>query len=73
MTHANIPPAKRKALGIEGVVSLSCRIEEVEYLVEDARGGLDGLDDEDSGYESGLVTSPNVSSASAETEVVCPR
>jgi hypothetical protein len=41
--------------------------------VEDARGGLDGLDDEDSGYESGLVTSPNVSSASAETEVVCPR
>lgn len=59
MTHASIPPAEREALGIEGLVRLSCGIEEVEDLVEDLRSGLDGLEDEDSGCESGLVTPPS--------------
>ncbi|KAG2753518.1 hypothetical protein P692DRAFT_20797120 [Suillus brevipes Sb2] len=58
MTHASIPPAEREALGIEGLVRLSCGIEEVEDLVEDLRSALDGLEDEDSGCESGLVTPP---------------
>jgi hypothetical protein len=62
MTYASIPLAERETLGIEGVVCLSCGIKELEDLVEDVRGGLDGLDDEDSGYESGLMMSPNVSS-----------
>ncbi|KAG2336327.1 hypothetical protein BDR05DRAFT_971128 [Suillus weaverae] len=60
MTHASIPPAEREALGIE-VVRLSCGIEEVEDLVEDLRGALDGLEDEDSGCESGLATPSDVS------------
>ncbi|KIK34051.1 hypothetical protein CY34DRAFT_813173 [Suillus luteus UH-Slu-Lm8-n1] len=59
MTHASIPPAEREALGIEGLVRLSCGIEEVEDLVEDLRSALDGLEDEDSGCESGLVTPPS--------------
>ncbi|KAG1875073.1 Cys/Met metabolism PLP-dependent enzyme-domain-containing protein, partial [Suillus tomentosus] len=61
MTHASIPPAEREALGIEGLVRLSCGIEEVEDLVEDLRAALDGLDDEDSGCDSGLVTPYDVS------------
>ncbi|KAG1763562.1 pyridoxal phosphate-dependent transferase [Suillus placidus] len=61
MTHASIPPAEREALGIEGLVRLSCGIEEVEDLVEDLRGALDGLEDEDSGCESGLATPSDVS------------
>ncbi|KAG2054792.1 hypothetical protein BDR06DRAFT_955101 [Suillus hirtellus] len=61
MTHASIPPAEREALGIEGLVRLSCGIEEVEDLVEDLRAALDGLDDEDSGCDSGLVTPSDVS------------
>ncbi|KAG2743302.1 hypothetical protein P692DRAFT_20747002, partial [Suillus brevipes Sb2] len=36
MTHASIPPAEREALGIEGV-----------DLLDDVRGGLDGLEDEE--------------------------
>jgi cystathionine gamma-lyase len=61
MTHASIPPAEREALGIEGLVRLSCGIEEVEDLVEDLRDALDGLEDEDSGCESGLVTPSELS------------
>ncbi|KAG2033874.1 Cys/Met metabolism PLP-dependent enzyme-domain-containing protein [Suillus americanus] len=61
MTHASIPPAEREALGIEGLVRLSCGIEEAEDLVEDLRGALDGLEDEDSGCESGLVMPSDVS------------
>lgn len=54
MTHASIPPAEREALGIEGLLRLSCGIEEVEDLVEDLRGALDALEDEESG--SGSLT-----------------
>jgi cystathionine gamma-lyase len=61
MTHASIPPAEREALGIEGLVRLSCGIEEVDDLVEDLRDALDGLEDEDSGCESGLVTPSDLS------------
>ncbi|KAG1827960.1 Cys/Met metabolism PLP-dependent enzyme-domain-containing protein [Suillus variegatus] len=61
MTHASIPAAEREALGIEGLVRLSCGIEEVEDLVDDLRAALDGLEDEDSGCESGLVTPSDVS------------
>ncbi|KAG1840176.1 Cys/Met metabolism PLP-dependent enzyme-domain-containing protein [Suillus subalutaceus] len=49
MTHASIPAAEREALGIEGLVRLSCGIEEADDL------------DEDSGCESGLVTPSDVS------------
>jgi cystathionine gamma-lyase len=34
MTHASIPPADREVLGVEGLVRLSCGIEEVEDVVE---------------------------------------
>ncbi|KAG2353268.1 Cys/Met metabolism PLP-dependent enzyme-domain-containing protein [Suillus spraguei] len=61
MTHASIPAAEREALGIEGLVRLSCGIEEVEDLVEDLRAALDGVEDEDSGCESGLVTPSDAS------------
>ncbi|KAG1808928.1 Cys/Met metabolism PLP-dependent enzyme-domain-containing protein [Suillus subaureus] len=40
MTHASIPPAEREALGIEGLVRLSCGIEEAEDLVDDLRGAV---------------------------------
>ncbi|KAG1718910.1 hypothetical protein EDB19DRAFT_1919704 [Suillus lakei] len=59
ITHASIPPAEREVLGIEGLVCLSCRIEDVEDLVEDLRSALDGL--EDSGFESGFATPSDVS------------
>lgn len=36
MTHASLLPAERKALGIEGLLRLSCGIEEAD----DVRGGL---------------------------------
>ncbi|KAG1905939.1 Cys/Met metabolism PLP-dependent enzyme-domain-containing protein [Suillus fuscotomentosus] len=39
MTHASIPPAEREALGIEGLVRLSCGIEEVE---DRGGGGFSG-------------------------------
>jgi cystathionine gamma-lyase len=51
MTHASIPPADREVLGVEGLVRLSCGIEEVEDVVEDLKSALDGLEDEDSGCE----------------------
>ncbi|KAG2098934.1 uncharacterized protein F5147DRAFT_655918 [Suillus discolor] len=50
------PAVEREALGIEGPVHLSCGIGEAEDLVDDLRAALDGLEDEDSGCESGLVT-----------------
>lgn len=46
MTHASIPPAEREALGIEGLVRLSCGIEEVEDLIDDLRDALDALEEE---------------------------
>ncbi|OAX39351.1 hypothetical protein K503DRAFT_769594 [Rhizopogon vinicolor AM-OR11-026] len=58
MTHASIPLAKREALGIEGLVRLSCGIEEVEDLVEDLRRVLDALQDEENG--SGSLTPSDV-------------
>ncbi|KAG1884239.1 hypothetical protein F4604DRAFT_1732171 [Suillus subluteus] len=66
MTHASIPLAGHEALGIEGLVRLSCGIEEAEDLVEDLRGALDGLEDEGSGCESGLVMPSNVSDGVAD-------
>ncbi|KAG2112406.1 hypothetical protein DEU56DRAFT_202558 [Suillus clintonianus] len=46
----------------EGSVRLSCEIEEVE----DLRCTLDGLEDDDSGCESGLVTPSDVSDDAAD-------
>jgi len=54
MTHASIPLAEREALGIEGLVRLSCGIEESEDLVEDLRRALDALEDEESGSPTPL-------------------
>lgn len=46
-----------EGLGVEGLVRLSCVVEdpEVENLAEDLRSALDGLEDEDSGCEVGLA------------------
>jgi len=52
MTHASIPPAEREALGIEGLIRLSCGIEEVDDLIDDLRGALDALQDGESDGES---------------------
>ncbi|KAG1797131.1 Cys/Met metabolism PLP-dependent enzyme-domain-containing protein [Suillus plorans] len=60
MTHASIPAAEREALGIEGLVRLSCGIEEVEDLVDDLRAALDGLEDEDSGYTYTVIVSGSI-------------
>jgi cystathionine beta-lyase/cystathionine gamma-synthase len=44
MTHASVPPERRAALGItEGMVRLSCGVEEVEDLIADLDAALDGL------------------------------
>lgn len=51
MAHTSILPAEREASSIEGLVRLSCGIEEVEDLT----AASDGLEDVDSGCESGLV------------------
>jgi hypothetical protein len=46
-----------EGLGVEGLVRLSCGIEdsEVEDFVEDLRSPLDGLEDEDGGCGGGLA------------------
>lgn len=62
MSHASIPEAEREVLGIKGSVRLSCEIEEVE----DLRCTWDGLEDEDSGCDSGLVTTFIVSDDAAD-------
>lgn len=58
MTHASIPPAEREALGIEGLIRLSCGIEEVDDLIDDLRGALDALQDGES--DSGSLSPSDV-------------
>ncbi|MCS7170367.1 MAG: PLP-dependent aspartate aminotransferase family protein, partial [Candidatus Kapabacteria bacterium] len=42
MTHASIPPDRRRSLGItDGLIRLSCGIEDTEDLVEDVAQALD--------------------------------
>jgi cystathionine beta-lyase/cystathionine gamma-synthase len=44
MTHASVPPERRAALGItEGLVRLSCGVEDVGDLIADLEAALDGL------------------------------
>ena len=44
MTHASVPPERRSALGItEGLVRLSCGVEDVGDLIADLEQALDGL------------------------------
>ena len=44
MTHASVPPERRAALGItEGLVRLSCGVEDVEDLLEDLDHAFKGL------------------------------
>jgi cystathionine gamma-lyase len=44
MTHASVPAERRAALGItEGLVRLSCGVEDVGDLIGDLEGALDGL------------------------------
>ncbi|MEE9186845.1 MAG: PLP-dependent transferase, partial [Bacteroidota bacterium] len=41
MTHASVPPAQRKRIGItDGLVRLSVGIEDVEDIIEDLRRAL---------------------------------
>jgi cystathionine beta-lyase/cystathionine gamma-synthase len=41
MTHASVPPEQRARLGItEGMVRLSCGVEDVEDLLEDLEQAL---------------------------------
>ena len=44
MTHASVPPEMRARLGItEGLVRLSCGVEEVEDLLADLERGFDAM------------------------------
>lgn len=44
MTHASVPPDRRAALGItEGMIRLSCGVEDVEDLLADLEQAFDGL------------------------------
>jgi len=44
MTHASIPPERRAALGItEGMVRLSCGVEDTNDLLEDVEQAFAGL------------------------------
>jgi cystathionine beta-lyase/cystathionine gamma-synthase len=46
MTHASVPPDRRAALGItDGLIRLSCGVEDVEDLLEDLEQAFDGLGD----------------------------
>jgi cystathionine beta-lyase/cystathionine gamma-synthase len=45
MTHASVPPERRAALGMsEGLVRLSCGVEDIEDLLEDLEHAWEGLD-----------------------------
>ncbi len=45
MTHASVPPERRAALGMsEGLIRLSCGVEDIEDLLEDLEYAWDGLD-----------------------------
>jgi cystathionine beta-lyase/cystathionine gamma-synthase len=44
MTHASLPPERRRAMGLtDGLVRLSVGVEEVDDLVEDLDRALSGL------------------------------
>ena len=44
MTHGSVPPDVKKAMGLtDGMVRLSCGVEDVEDLIEDLEGALVGL------------------------------
>jgi cystathionine beta-lyase/cystathionine gamma-synthase len=44
MTHASVEPARRAALGVtEGLVRLSCGVEDVEDLLEDLQNAFKGI------------------------------
>ncbi|HEU4564257.1 MAG TPA: PLP-dependent aspartate aminotransferase family protein [Gemmatimonadaceae bacterium] len=44
MTHASVPPERRAQLGItEGLIRLSCGVEDAEDLLEDLEGAFEGL------------------------------
>jgi cystathionine gamma-lyase len=45
MTHASVPPERRAALGMsEGLIRLSCGVEDIEDLLEDLEYAWEGLD-----------------------------
>jgi cystathionine gamma-lyase len=45
MTHASVPPDRRKLLGItEGLIRLSCGVEDVDDLLEDLENAFAGVD-----------------------------
>jgi len=45
MTHASVPPERRSALGItEGLIRLSCGVEDTEDLLADLEQAFDGLE-----------------------------
>jgi cystathionine beta-lyase/cystathionine gamma-synthase len=44
MTHGSVPAAVKDAMGLtEGMVRLSCGIEDAEDLIEDLEGALVGM------------------------------
>ncbi|MGH7622208.1 MAG: PLP-dependent transferase, partial [Gemmatimonadaceae bacterium] len=44
MTHASVPPERRAAIGIgEGMVRLSCGVEDTDDLLEDVEQAFAGL------------------------------
>jgi cystathionine beta-lyase/cystathionine gamma-synthase len=44
MTHASVPPDRRAHLGItDGLIRLSCGVEDVEDLLEDLEGAFEGV------------------------------
>src|ERR1051326_4859823 len=44
MTHASVPPERRAAMGLsDGLIRLSCGVEEVEDLIADLEQAFDGL------------------------------
>ena len=44
MTHASVDPARRKELGItDGLIRLSCGVEDIEDLIEDLNDAFKGI------------------------------
>jgi cystathionine beta-lyase/cystathionine gamma-synthase len=44
MTHASVPPERRAALGItDGLIRLSCGVEDAEDLLEDLEQAFAGI------------------------------
>ena len=56
MTHASVPPELRAKLGItEGLVRLSCGVEETEDLLADLERGFDGMREVGSGKREAVA------------------